>query len=139
MMTLEDENSRTKKKTNKRVTMEDDEPMIGEKGTIKNNTQRTSLCRSMLIDEFLKVNWQGGEGIELESESESVKEEDIEKDIVEEHENQDEASIDLNSLQKGKYLSFIKIDYYLIIIYFYFYLIIIYFYILILNICDLKE
>ena len=30
MLTLEDDNSRTKKKSNKRVTMEDDEPMMGE-------------------------------------------------------------------------------------------------------------
>jgi len=35
MMTLEDENSRTKKKSNKRVTMEDDEPMMEEQGTSK--------------------------------------------------------------------------------------------------------
>jgi len=35
MVTLEDENSRTKKKSNKRVRMEDDEPMMVEQGTIK--------------------------------------------------------------------------------------------------------
>jgi len=33
----------------------------------------------MLIDEFLKENRLVGEGIELESESESVEEEDIEE------------------------------------------------------------
>jgi len=57
----------------------------------------------MLIDEFLKENRQDGEGIDLESESES-----IEEDIEEEHENQDEVGVHLNSLQEGKYFSFIK-------------------------------
>jgi len=104
-MTLEDENSKAKKKSNKRVTMEDDEPMMGEQGNNENKTQRTSLCWSMLIDEFLIEIRQGGEGIELESESESVEEEE---DIEEEHENQDEASVDLNSLHNGKYFNFIK-------------------------------
>jgi len=38
-----------------------------------------------------------------------LKKKNLEEDIEEEHENQDETGVDLNSLQEGKYFNFIKL------------------------------